>query len=342
MTSEKRVGSLVDSAVYNGDKTIVKNAVVVVGDQNYLLANIAVALSAKQNISRSDVRVIVYIVTANNDDLPQEVAKRALRCGISLAPIQISELERLATLHVDKAVPVSALSRLWLHKFLDPAIERFLYVDGDVMIDGPLDPLFDMAIPAGGFLAADDSLLLFETEIRQPHAYWRPYFESLQIRWSDYFNSGVLLVDRSGWGAIAEEALQYLVAYPERCRSSDQTALNVVAGSRRGRLPLIWNYQTEHMMVLDPRELGVQPAIWHFAGGPKPWDLAEWPWDESFNRSYREAERLLEGLGVSPPPVNTVMYEEGVRHRLRQRALQKWRFLFRRYTRARTIRRALV
>lgn len=319
-----------------------KQAVVIVGDANYLLPNVSVALSARQHITRSDVSVIVYVVAAPGECDIAAVAERVRDRGIEIHLVQIDELKSLGRTHSDKAVPVSALSRLWLHRFLDPETERFLYLDGDVMVGASLDAVFDAAIPKGGFLAAEDCLCLYEREIRQPHAYWGEYLQRIQVKWSDYFNTGVLLVDRSGWEDISRRALQFLTDRPELCLSSDQTALNVVAGRSRGRMPLLWNYQTEYMMVLDPREVGQNPVVWHFSGGPKPWDLAIWPWDESFNRSYREAEHLLAGLGIRPPPVNETTYQEGIRHRRRQRALQRWRFLIRRFNRSRKIKRALA
>jgi lipopolysaccharide biosynthesis glycosyltransferase len=150
-----------------------------------------------------------------------------------------------------------------------------------------------------------------------------------------------LLVDRAGWKQLSAEAIDFMINNVALCRSSDQTALNAIIGQRRGRLPLRWNYQTEHMMVLDPRTIAIQPVIWHFAGGPKPWDLSEWPWDDSFNRVFWEAEKLLEGLNYPRPQVNQVMFDEGVKHRRRQRDLQRWRFLFRRYRRAWQTKRAL-
>ncbi|MGA7805729.1 glycosyltransferase family 8 protein [Bradyrhizobium sp.] len=312
-----------------------------IGDEGYILPGAASAISARRNLSRTDVDVIQYVVVKDQADLVSAVAGRLAPIGISVRPVKIDELALLSSHHTDKAVPVSALTRLWLENFLDNDVEKFLYIDGDVLVRGALDSLFDLVIPRGGLLAADDCLCLYEHEIRQPRRYWQPYLQSIGVAWRDYFNTGVLLVDRAGWKEVSTEAIDFLINKSALCRSSDQTALNAIIGKRRGRLPLRWNYQTEHMMVLDPRKVGVEPAIWHFAGGPKPWDLPEWPWDESFNQAIREAEKILDGLDYPRPPVNRMMFDEGVRHRRRQRNLQRWRFLFRRYRRARQIERAL-
>ena len=317
------------------------NAVVTIGDEGYILPSAASVISARRNLSRSDVDVVQYVVVKDKPDLIARVADRLAPIGVSVRAVQINELAALAPHHTDKAVPLSALARLWLDHFLDRDVEKFLYLDGDVLVDGPLDSLFDLSIPRGGLLAADDCLSMYEHEIRQPRRYWQPYLESIGVAWRDYFNTGVMLVDRAGWGDLSREAVNYLIEHAALCRSSDQTALNAVIAGRRGRLPLRWNYQTEHMMVLDPRTVGVRPSIWHFAGGPKPWDLAEWPWDDSFNRGFREAEELLAGLDVPRPPSNQVMFDEGVKHRRRQRNLQRWRFLYRRYRRANSIKRVL-
>ena len=317
------------------------NAVVTIGDEDYILPSAATAISARKNLSRSDVVVIQYVVVRDETTLVSAVADRLAPSGVIVKPVKIDELAALSSYHTDKAVPISTLSRLWLHRFFDNDVQKFLYLDGDVLVDAPLDPLFDLSVPSGGLLAADDCLCLYEHEIRQPRRYWQPYLQSIGVAWRDYFNTGVLLVEREGWETLSADALKYLMNNAALCRSSDQTALNVVAGERRGRLPLRWNYQTEHMMVLDPRRIGVQPAIWHFAASPKPWDQAEWPWDDEFNRGFREAERTLNGLNVPRPPINKVIFDEGRKHRRRQQNLQRWRFLYRRFRRSRKIRETL-
>jgi lipopolysaccharide biosynthesis glycosyltransferase len=317
------------------------NAVVVISDQDYLIPSAATAISARKNLSRFDTDVIQYVVGRDHNELVSAVASRLAPERVIVRAVEIGELQSLSSYHTDKAVPVSALSRLWLHRLLDNDTRKFLYLDGDVLVDGPLDSLFDLSIPTGGLLAADDCLCLYENEIRQPHRYWKPYLQSIGVEWQAYFNTGVLLVERAGWKKLSAAALKYLYENAALCRSSDQTALNAVVGDRRGRLPLRWNYQTEHMMVLDPRTIGFKPSIWHFTGSPKPWDLAEWPWDDSFNRAFRQAQCLVDGLNVPSPSVNTVMFDEGCRHRRRQRNLQRWRFLLRRYSRALKIKTAL-
>lgn len=319
-----------------------KYAVAVIGDENYIIPSVATALSARRNIERKDVDVNVYVVAEKKQIPIDDVRVRLASKELNVFFVEISSLDQLQTVHTDRSVPVSALSRLWLQHFLSEDIERFLYLDGDTLVGGPIDEIFDLAIPENGFLAADDCLCLYESEWRQPHRYWGEYIRSIGIEWKNYFNTGVLLVDRRGWDQMARQALEFLAANSHLCRSSDQTALNVVGRDHRARLPLRWNYQTEHMMIVDPREVGIKPAIWHFTGGPKPWEITEWPWGEEFNWAFRQAEELLRGLDLPRPPVNTVMFEEGRKHRQRQRSLQRWRFLYRRCTRARKIKAALV
>jgi lipopolysaccharide biosynthesis glycosyltransferase len=317
------------------------HAVVTISDLNYLLPSAATMISARKNLSRSNVDVIQYVVVKENSELISTVAERLAPLGVRVASVSINEIAELRSTHADKAVPVSALSRLWLHRFLDRDIKTFLYLDGDILVDGAIDSIFDLDISPGGFLAADDCLCLYEHEVRQPHKYWQDYLKIIGVPWRDYFNTGVLLIDRQGWEELSIKAVRFLIENASICRSSDQTALNVVGRELRGRLPLRYNYQTEHMMVLDPRTFGIRPSIWHFAGGPKPWDAPEWPWNNEFNRGYIEAEVLLKGLDVSSPPINKLMFDEGRRHRQRQQNLQRWRFLFRRYNRARTIKKSL-
>ena len=98
-------------------------------------------------------------------------------------------------------VPVATMARLWIDDLLPPKYDKFLYLDGDIEIAGRLDALLALPVPPRGFLAAADLPLLIGRDwgrsARDTHA----YISKLNLRNpDDYFNAGVLLVDRAGGG----------------------------------------------------------------------------------------------------------------------------------------------
>src|SRR6185369_10702882 len=107
-------------------------------------------------------------------------------------------------------VPVATMARLWIGDYLEPQYEKFLYLDGDVDITSSLDPLFRLDVPKNGFLAAPDVPMLIARDYGGSARLTRAYLSGLGITNQDnYFNAGVLLIDRAGWKEIGDEAWTY-------------------------------------------------------------------------------------------------------------------------------------
>ncbi|MDZ4792081.1 MAG: glycosyltransferase [Hyphomicrobiales bacterium] len=242
-------------------------AVVLICDTNFILPSFATAISARANVSLDNTPVVIFVTDATEATLAA-LKPAAQSRNIELIAAQIPEIEAFKSTHRDRFLPVAALSRFWVDRFLPSHVDRFLYLDGDILVNPSIDELLMAPIPEGGILTAPDTVALCADEIGPAPRREKAYLDGLGSTFDDYFNSGVLLADRSGWRAIADDAMAYLRDHPEKCRSSDQSALNAVTKGKRGMLSLCWNYQSDHMTVLDPRTIGVEPAIYHFTGGP--------------------------------------------------------------------------
>lgn len=319
----------------------VRHAVVLICDKNFLRPTFATALSARRNLTRDDVIVRILVVDADAawcarfDKVGQEER-------ISILPAPVPEIEELKKYHRDRYLPVVALSRFWVDRFLEPEIERFLYLDGDTLVDGNIDQIFDADLPAGGILAVSDTVNLCLKQLGGGAKREKAYLAGLGVAEGDYFNSGVILACNKGWREFSDKAVKFFVEHSDLCRSSDQSALNAVAGKLRGKLSLRWNYQSDHMTIFDPRTVGIKPLIWHFTGAPKPWHAATWPWDEHFNWAYRETERVLVGLDVPDPQPTAAQLEAGLAHRRRAHTRLRWVYPWRRLTQRSMILRLLA
>ena len=307
-------------------------AVVLTCNRNYLLPTFATALSARRHITIARCLIKILVVDAD-----EAWAKRfqSVACGqgISIIAAELPELAEIAKYHRDRYLPPITLARFWLERFLEPSIERFLYLDGDTLVDDNLDGLLTLPIPNDGIMAAPDSVQLSINEHSSNRGRELAYLNGIGIEPKSYFNAGVILASRDGWAEIATTAAAFLVRHPDLCRSSDQSALNYASKGRLELLPLRYNYQSEHIMVFDPRREGMKTAIWHFTGGPKPWDVPGWPWDASFNTIYNEVVELFEGLDVSTPKSPAIQTEAGLAHRRRARNRLTWVYPWRIFTR---------
>jgi lipopolysaccharide biosynthesis glycosyltransferase len=316
-----------------------KSVVAFVTDTGYFVPTVGAALEARQNISDPSVRIVIFM-TAETTDALKRAREVLVQYGVEVSPLRTEQYAEMARSFDVNTLPFSAWGRLFLADLLPSDATRLLYLDGDVHIAGSLDDLFITSIPKGGFLAASDPANIFASEVGKRGEWTNGYFESIGVKAGDYFNSGVLLIDLSGWAELSRKALDFYVANRERCPHEDQTALNAVAGGKRGPLSLLWNYQSEHMLNLDPRTVGVYPAIWHFSGWPKPWMRAGYPWPAEFAAGFHHACALLDGTGMSyqMPPEERIV--DGTNDRASMMRKLTRLYPWRRLTRAWRIRRS--
>jgi lipopolysaccharide biosynthesis glycosyltransferase len=315
-------------------------AIVLLCDRNFLVATVGTALAARSHTADPAVGVFIYVLDRDGSDL-QRLRHALLPRGVDLSAVSIAELGLVKPSDFNKThVPISTMARLWIDDLLPPDYDKFLYLDGDVEIVGKLDPLVAAPVPHRGFLAAPDLPLLIAQDWGKSARETQRYISNLNVRDpDDYFNAGVLLVDRTGWRDVAGEAFSYFNRFPERCRYHDQSALNATAQSKRGRLSLLWNYQTDFMVVVDPRKWGISPAIWHFTGFPKPWHADVFPWSSGFGQSFSIGASVLDEASVQMPSFpDARSLSAGVKGRQKYEFRLRWIYPWRRFMRAQRIR----
>ena len=101
---------------------------------------------------------------------------------------------------------------------------------------------------------------------------------------SRYFNSGVLLMNLDYWRKhnVAQQLIDYLRQYPERCWFPDQDALNAVLEGKVKFMDYRYNMQGEMLSHRCYLKLSAQkwnaldaavnhPSIIHFTDINKPW-----------------------------------------------------------------------
>lgn len=104
------------------------------------------------------------------------------------------------------------------------------------------------------------------------------------LMFSKYFNSGVLLMNLNYWREhdVAQQLIDYLRQYPERCWFPDQDALNAVLEGKVKFMDYRYNMQGEMLSHRCYLRLSAQkwqdldnaignPAIIHFTDTNKPW-----------------------------------------------------------------------
>lgn len=315
-------------------------AVVLLCDSNFLVPTVGTALAARSRISDPAVGTFIYALDRDDHDLEPLQHVLAPR-GVQLSAAKVEGLSLVKTSDFNKThVPIATMARLWIDDLLPPEFDKFLYLDGDLEIAGSLDALLAIPVPHRGFLAAPDLPLLIGRDWGRSARATHDYISNLNVRDpGDYFNAGVLFVDRAGWGDVAGEALSYFNRFPKRCRYHDQSALNATAQSKRGRLSLSWNYQTDFMAAADPRKWGISPSIWHFTGFPKPWHADVFPWSGGFGRSFSLGEAVFGEAQMEMPPLAAAQsLAAAIKGREKLEFRLRWVYPWRRLQRAQMVR----
>lgn len=156
-----------------------------------------------------------------------------------------------------------AYGRLLLPELL-PDVSRVIYLDSDLIVNVSLD-LFSTLVP-------DSSAHALAAVSEEP--FCESCDRELGIRLgldgnAPYFNSGVLYLNLDLWrdGRLTEECLQFA----KKHGVYDQSALNVVFYKSFFALPVKLNVPLypESGKVREPED-----KIVHFAGSPKPFDIA--------------------------------------------------------------------
>jgi lipopolysaccharide biosynthesis glycosyltransferase len=198
-----------------------------------------------------------------------------------------------------RLVPMAAgdavMARLHLHRLVPAGFSELLYLDADVQVVAPLDPLLERGVPEGHLRAAPDPMALRLRAGGRDGAAMAARMAAAGIpegQRARYFNSGVLHIARDGWDGIASVALAIAKggAFP------DQDALNIATAGRVLPLSLAWNFPV--FLLNAGIDRMVAPAILHFMARPKPWDGAFPPWSEKHAAPYREAVRQYPALAT--------------------------------------------
>lgn len=157
-------------------------------------------------------------------------------------------------LHVDdstlKGFPESAhvklpsYYRLFLPDILPVSVNRVMYLDSDLIVNGNLDEFWSLSLEGYLLAAASDRNL----DMQRARLGLAPD--------SPYFNAGVMLLNLSDWRQldVGARGLLYAQEYPEKLPNCDQDVLNHLFEKRCRMVEQRWNAMS-HLWGLDQQWL---------------------------------------------------------------------------------------
>lgn len=145
------------------------------------------------------------------------------------------------TIPIDSsAFPLTAYMRVFAPYVLDSSIEKFIYLDVDIILQEDISKLWKISLNGYTIGAVQDIGKTVDCE-------WGgiPNYKELGLKAdTKYFNSGVLLIDSQKWQSekISEKIIYTLSKYKEHVRLVDQYAFNVVFANKWLELDPKWNW----------------------------------------------------------------------------------------------------
>lgn len=245
-------------------------AIVLVTDDPYA-GFAAVACNSMLENTRRPEALEIHLLHAGLSPRMQE----RLRQGIEerRGAVRFHDLRPQLALSAD--YPSPHFYRLLAPEVLPPEVERFLYLDCDVIVQGDVRAFAELDLAGNVVAACRDYIEEVHDGISN--------FAALGLCGNaPYLNSGVLWVDRAAWRglAVSQRALactrdnQPFLYAQGRFYQYDQYALNVVLYERWLMLEPTWNYGAEYPFR--------KANLVHFNGHGKPWS-------DSCTREFRDA-----------------------------------------------------
>ena len=239
-------------------------------DKNYLMPLCVTMVSIFENNTNSQVSIFVIgkDLTEEHKSIAREIANR-YRQKIQFYEIDNNLLDRLPDVHgyLTKATYI----RLFIAEILPISVEKILYLDNDIIVNGNLKELWNTDIEENPCAVVLDS-----------YTYNIEHFNRLQYpMYKGYFNAGVMLINVKYWRKykILDQAMEFVKLHSERIFMADQDIMNYLFQDTKKILPLKFNsictyYFKEKVVPFEAweqlKEARKNPVIIHFTW-IKPW-----------------------------------------------------------------------
>ena len=198
-------------------------------------------------------------------------------------------------------ISTTAFSRIFLPEILDSSIKKVLYLDCDLVCDGPLTDLWDIELgedcPFGAIVDSN---------------YASPNIHKIAEIPQDvyYINSGVLLMNLDCWRKNQYIDLCVRVALEKKFPLLDQDLLNHLFYKKIQYLPVKYNLQLP-VLIDGPHSLHItldyfdeivtsskKPVIIHYLSENKPWKNEKCPlrevWTKYLNMTIWKGQPLVQ------------------------------------------------
>ena len=277
--------------------------IVFASDNNYA-QHTAVAMASVLVNTKVPQKIQFYLI---DDEIQQEnkekITKTVQNLGGNIEFIKIKN-SKLEDCYVSGELSRASYFRLDIANILDKSIEKIIYLDCDLLVYDDIEKMWRLDMGGKPVAATCDLGIMASARVRKQ----KNKFIGLPFD-APYFNAGVLIMDLKKWrdGNYAEAIIA--LAIQNKYPNHDQDALNKFFMNNWQEIPLRWdvippvfNLFLKIVTKPDLRQKAIKaklnPAIFHYAGGYKPW---EYEIHNGFNDKYYEYLKLTEYKDAKMP-----------------------------------------
>jgi lipopolysaccharide biosynthesis glycosyltransferase len=231
--------------------------IVYAGDKNYF-PHIGVSIASLISHNKVNTVYLLTDIKSAEDSGELNAYVKEQRVDFQVIVVDLSRLK----LKVSKKITLAAYYRLLLPDLL--LDDRVIYLDGDTIINGSLDILWNINFGSSLIAAVEDAAV----------------YKSLKFRLFGgdipYFNSGVLMLNLKAFreNRLTECMLDFAQQHKEKITYHDQCVLNYFLQGKWIKLSVKYNLMASHL--LDPEKYSAEisaPVVVHYNSYyGKPWD----------------------------------------------------------------------
>ena len=251
--------------------------IVFASDDNYA-QHTAVAMTSVLLNAESPERVFFFLIDDEiKEDNRLKILKTVQKLQGNIEFVKIKNND-LANCYVSGELSRASYFRLDIANILSESVERIIYLDCDLLVYADIAEMWNIDMQGKPVAATCDLGIMASGRIRkQKHNQIGLPFDA------PYFNAGVLMMDLKKWreGNYAADIIK--LASENQFSNHDQDALNKFFMYNWQEIPLKWdvippvfNLFTKILTKPDLRKKAIEaklkPAIFHYAGGYKPWE----------------------------------------------------------------------
>lgn len=188
----------------------------------------------------------------------------------------------------------AAYYNLKIADILPQDVHCIIYMDGDMIVDGDIRPLWEMDLKGNACAMA------WAPDWNEPYIFERLGYDSKY----GYYNNGTVLYDLDYLRKIhfSDKAIEYINTAKHNLGMMDQDVINALLHTEILRLPLQYNFQSKFLWKSywvdhsedfrkEILEAAKHPIIIHYSDKRKPWQIDNFkrPYTKLWNKYYRKS-----------------------------------------------------